>query len=148
MKIADITKIAGSDKRRSRVGRGRGSGKGKTCGRGHNGAGQRSGPRRSAMQEGGQMPTFRRLPKRGFSNAQFATRYSVVNVASIEERFESGTHVTKQLLIETGLVRDKKLAVKVLGDGELSKKLSVDATKFSKSAKAKIEAAGGTANVC
>jgi len=148
MNIADITKIAGSDKRRSRVGRGRGSGKGKTCGRGHNGAGQRSGPRRSIMQEGGQMPTFRRLPKRGFSNAQFATRYNIVNLASIEERFESGTHITKQLLLETGLVRDKKLAVKILGNGALSKKVSVDAEKFSQSARAKIEAVGGTANVC
>ncbi len=148
MNIADITKVAGADKRRSRVGRGRGSGKGKTSGRGHNGAGQRSGPRRSVMQEGGQMPTFRRLPKRGFSNAMFKTRYSIVNVASIEERFESGTHITKQLLLETGLVRDKKLPVKILGDGALSKKLSVDATKFSKSAREKIEAAGGAANVC
>lgn len=148
MNIADITKVAGADKRRSRVGRGRGSGNGKTSGRGHNGAGQRSGPRRSAMQEGGQMPTFRRLPKRGFSNAKFATRYNVVNVASIEERFESGTHVTKQLLLESGLVRDKKLPVKILGDGALSKKLSIDAAKFSKSAREKIEGAGGTANMC
>lgn len=94
------------------------------------------------------MPTFRRLPKRGFNNAQFTTRYSVVNVASLEERYEADTHVTKQSLLEVGLVRNKHLPVKILGNGSLSKKLTVDATKFSKSAKEKIEAAGGTTNTC
>ena len=94
------------------------------------------------------MPTFRRLPKRGFNNAQFTTRYSVVNVASLEERYEADTHVTKQSLLEVGLLRNKHLPVKILGNGSLSKKLTVDATKFSKTAKEKIEAAGGTANTC
>ena len=148
MNITDITKVAGAEKRRNRVGRGRGSGNGKTCGRGNNGAGQRSGPRRNAMQEGGQMPTFRRLPKRGFNNAQFTTRYSVVNVASLEERYEANAHVTKQSLLEVGLVRNKQLDVKILGNGSLSKKLTVDAAKFSKTAQEKIEAAGGTVNIC
>jgi len=148
MNIADITKIAGADKRRNRVGRGRGGGDGKTCGRGNKGAGQRAGPRRSVMQEGGQMPTFRRLPKRGFNNAQFTTRYSVVNVASLEERYEANAHVTKESLLQRGLLRNKQLPVKILGNGTLSKKLTVDAAKFSETAKEKIESAGGKANIC
>jgi len=147
MNITEITRVAGAEKRRRRVGRGRGSGSGKTCGRGNKGAGQRSGPRRNVMQEGGQMPTFRRLPKRGFNNAQFTTRYSVVNVASLEDRYEADAHVTRDSLLELGLLRDKQLPVKILGNGKLSKKLTVDAAKFSKSAKEKIEAAGGTANI-
>lgn len=145
MNIADITKQAGADKRRSRVGRGRGSGHGKTCGRGHKGCGQRSGWRQRGMQEGGQMPTFRRMPKRGFSNAQFKTRYNIVNVSSLERAFDSGAHVTSQALCEAGLIPNLKLAVKVLGNGELTKKLKVDAAKFSKSAMEKITAAGGEA---
>lgn len=93
------------------------------------------------------MPTFRRLPKRGFNNAQFATCYSVVNVASLEERYEADAHVTKQSLLEVGLLRNKRLPVKILGNGSLSKKLTVDAAKFSKTAQEKIEAAGGTVNI-
>ena len=143
MDLTEIGKLAGPDKRPRRVGRGRGSGKGKTCGRGHKGAGQRSGFRSRGLQEGGQMPTFRRLPKRGFSNAQFTTRYSVVNVAALEERFEAGAHVTPQFLLEAGLIRNLRLPVKVLGDGVLTKQLTVDAAKFSKTAKEKIQAAGG-----
>jgi len=147
MNIGDITKLAGSHKRRMRVGRGRGSGKGKTSGRGNKGSGQRSGWRRRALQEGGQMPTFRRMPKRGFSNAQFATRYSIVNVGSLESRFEPGAHVTPQSLREVGLIRNLRLPVKVLGDGDLVKKLTVDAAKFTKSAIEKIQAVGGEARV-
>ncbi len=147
MKIAEITKLAGSEKRRRRVGRGRGSGQGKTSGRGHKGFGQRSGWRTRGMQEGGQMPTFRRIPKRGFSNVRFATRYSVVNVEAIEARFEAGDHVTPQFLLEAGLIRNLRYPVKVLGNGTLGKKLTVDAAKFSRSAQEKIEAAGGQARV-
>jgi large subunit ribosomal protein L15 len=147
MNIAEITKLGGTNKRPRRLGHGRGSGKGKTCGRGHKGAGQRSGARTRGMAEGGQMPTFRRLPKRGFSNAQFTTRYSVVNVAALEARFEVGGHVTPQSLLEAGLIRNLRCPVKILGDGTLTKKLAVDAAKFTKSAKEKIEAAGGEVRV-
>ena len=143
MNIAEITKLAGSDKRRKRLGRGRGSRQGKTCGRGHKGGGQRSGWRQRGMQEGGQMPTFRRMPKRGFSNARFTTRYSIVNVESLESRFTPGAHVTPQAMLEAGLISSLRIPVKVLGDGALTKKLIVDATKFSKSAQEKIQAAGG-----
>ena len=93
------------------------------------------------------MPTFRRLPKRGFNNAQFTTRYVVVNVEHLEVRFEAGAHVTAQALLEAGLIRNLRLPVKVLGTGMLSKKLRVDAAKFSRTAKEKIEGAGGEARV-
>ena len=147
MNINEITEIAGRHKRRKRVGRGRGSGMGKTCGRGHKGAGQRSGWTSRGQFEGGQMPTFRRLPKRGFSNVQFATRYGIVNIGSLEDRYEAGAHVTAQSLLEVGLLRTVRYPVKVLGDGILTKKLTVDAAKFSKSAMEKIQAAGGDARV-
>lgn len=90
------------------------------------------------------MPTFRRLPKRGFTNVLFARRFSIVNIASLDERFESGAHVTPQALLEKGLVRDLTLPVKILGNGTLTKKLQVDVAKCSGSAREKIEAAGGT----
>lgn len=147
MNIADITKQAGAHKRKKRVGRGRGSGSGKTSGRGHKGAGSRSGFTHRGLQEGGQMPTFRRMPKRGFSNVQFETRYNIVNVESLESRYEAGAHVTAQALLEEGLVRNLRFPVKVLGNGTLTKKLIVDAAKFSKSAAEKIQAAGGEARV-
>jgi len=147
MEIGEITKLAGKNQRRKRVGRGRGSGHGKTCGRGNKGAGQRSGWRRRGMQEGGQMPTFRRMPKRGFSNVRFATRYNIVNVGSLESRFEAGSHVTSQVLLKASLIRHLRYPVKVLGDGALTKKLIVDGAKFSKSAMEKIEAAGGEARI-
>ena len=147
MNIADITKLAGANKRGKRLGRGRGSGRGKTCGRGHKGAGQRAGAGRRGLSEGGQMPTFRRIPKRGFSNARFMTRYSVVNVASLEKRFEAGAHVTPQSLLEVGLIRNLRDPVKILGEGQLTKRLIVDAAKYSETAKEKIQAAGGEARV-
>lgn len=147
MNITEITKLAGSDKRRKRVGRGAGSGSGKTSGRGHKGAGQRSGWTGRGLQEGGQMPTFRRLPKRGFSNVQFATRYGIVNVGSLELRYDAGAHVTLQSLLEVGLIRNLRHPVKVLGDGALTKKLTVDAAKFSKAAIEKILAVGGEAKL-
>ena len=147
MNITEITKQGGKCRRRRRIGRGPGSGSGKTSGRGHKGAGQRSGSRSFDMSEGGQMPTFRRLPKRGFSNALFKTRYSVVNVSDLENRFDANAHVTPKALHESGLIRNLRLPVKILGNGELTKKLKVDAAKFSKSAKQKIESAGGAAQV-
>lgn len=148
MNITEITELAGADKRPKRRGRGRGSGLGKTAGRGHKGGGQRAGWGIRGLQEGGQMPTFRRLPKRGFSNVQFATRFQVVNVGDLDERFEAGAHVTAEALDQVGLIRHRRLAVKVLGNGSLSKKLTVDAAKFSASAREKILAAGGEARDC
>jgi len=143
MNITEITKLAGPDKRRKRLGRGESSGKGKTCGRGNKGAGQRAGAGIRGLQEGGQMPTFRRMPKRGFSNAKFTTRYAVVNVGDLEENFEPGTHVTAQVLLEARLIRNRRAPVKVLGEGELTKKLRVDAARFSATAAEKIQRAGG-----
>lgn len=147
MNLNQITKLAGADKRRTRVGRGRGSGLGKTSGRGHKGAGQRAGWSGRVLQEGGQMPVFRRVPKRGFSNARFTTRYQVVNVAALERNFEPNAEVTPEALKESGLISDARKPVKILGDGELAKKLTVVAAKFSEAALKKIEAAGGTARV-
>lgn len=147
MELAEITKLAGRHKRRRRVGRGPGSGRGKTCGRGHKGGGSRAGWKIRGMAEGGQMPIFRRLPKRGFNNAQFATRFNIVNVADLEQRFEQGAHVTAAALHDAGLIRRKKLGVKVLGEGALTKALTVEATRFSKQAAAKISAAGGEVKV-
>jgi len=93
------------------------------------------------------MPTFRRMPKRGFSNFKFATRYQTVNVGRLEEKFDAGAHVTPQALLEAGLIRNVRLPVKVLGDGELTKKLVVGVAKYTGSAKTKIEQAGGEARV-
>jgi large subunit ribosomal protein L15 len=99
------------------------------------------------MKEGGQMPAFRRMPKRGFSNARFRTVYSVINVEDLEARFEAGDRVTPIALVEAGLIRDVRHPVKVLGQGELKKNLMVDAAKYSKQAMEKIKAAGGEARV-
>lgn len=93
------------------------------------------------------MPLFRRLPKRGFNNANFTTRYNIVNVADLEDRFEAGAHVTGAALCDVGLIRDMKLGLKILGDGALTKKLTVEAAKFSKQAAEKIAAAGGDVKV-
>ena len=146
MMIHEITQLAGKHKRRKRIGRGHGSGRGKTAGRGHKGAGSRAGFGGSLhpTYEGGQMPYFRRIPKRGFNNAVFAKRYSVVNVSALEERFDDGATVNPQVLEQVGLIRDTKLPVKILGTGELTKKLEVAAAKFSASASEKIEKAGGS----
>jgi large subunit ribosomal protein L15 len=147
MDIAEITKLAGRHKKRKRIGRGPGSGSGKTAGRGHKGAGSRAGWSGRGASEGGQMPLFRRLPKRGFNNAQFATRFCIVNVDELDKKFESGAHVTADALIAAGLIRNKRLGVKVLGNGNLTKKLTVDAAKFSTQAAEKIAAAGGEAKI-
>ncbi len=145
MDLANILKAGGRRRPRKRLGRGIGSGQGKTAGRGHKGAGSRAGFRRRALSEGGQMPVFRRVPKRGFSNVQFRTEYSVVNVSDLEARFEAGARVSAMALVEAGLIRNTRLPVKVLGDGDLTKRLVVEAVKFSQSAAAKIVAAGGEA---
>ena len=142
----EITSVAGKYKSRKRVGRGSGSGSGKTCGRGHKGSGSRAGSSAVSLFEGGQMPLFRRIPKRGFSNFKFATHYEVVNVLQLE-RFDDGSTVSVEQLSDAGLVDSCKSKVKILGDGELTKKLDVNAHKFSKTAEQKIVASGGTAKV-
>lgn len=149
MMIHEITVKVGSHKRRKRVGRGPGSGRGKTCGRGQNGAGSRAGASGSirAGREGGQMPFFRRIPKRGFSNARFRTVFSIVNVQALDARFDDGAQVNPEALVQVGLIRDTKLPVKILGDGQTKKKLTVTAAAFSKAAMEKITKAGGTTSV-
>ncbi len=142
----EITSKVGKHKRRRRVGRGTGSGHGKTCGRGHKGAGSRAGSVSVSLYEGGQMPLFRRLPKRGFSNVKFATRCEIVNICQLE-RFEDGSSVSVEQLSDAGLIDSSKSKVKILGKGDLTRKLEVTAHKFSKSAEEKIAASGGTAKV-
>ena len=145
MKLHELKPAEGSVKTPLRKGRGTGSGLGKTAGRGHKGQKARSGGGVRPGFEGGQMPLARRLPKRGFTNI-FATVYSEVNLKDLE-RFEEGTVVTPELLKETGLVKKANDGVKILGGGELTRKLTVRAHKFSKSAQEKIEASGGRAEV-
>jgi len=147
MYMHEITAIAGAYKKRKRVGLGKGSGHGKTCGRCHKGDGSRSGFALPLTYEGGQMPLFRRLPKRGFNNANFTTRYEVVNVSQLERLFEDGAAVGVQELYVAGLLDSQASRVKILGDGELTKKLNVSAHKFSKSAEQKISGCGGTIKV-
>jgi len=142
----EITSVVGKHKARRRLGRGTGSGHGKTCGRGHKGSGSRAGSSSRSLYEGGQMPLFRRLPKRGFSNYKFETRYEIVNVSQLE-RFDEGALVGMEELSDAGLINSLKNKVKILGDGELTKKLDVVAHKFSKTAEQKIMASGGTAKV-
>jgi large subunit ribosomal protein L15 len=146
MMISDITSKAHRNKSRKRVGRGLGSGHGKTSCRGSKGMGQHSTEQARRMTEGGQMPMFRRIPKRGFSNANFRVAYQVVNVGDLDG-FDAGTKVTAALLESTGLIRDSKQPVKILGTGELKKKLEVEASKFSETAQRKITEAGGQAKV-
>jgi len=138
----EITSIAGKHKRRRRVGRGSGSGHGKTCGRGHKGGGSRAGSTSVSLYEGGQMPLFRRLPKRGFNNFKFAKRCEIVNVCQLEQ-FEDGAVVGVEQLSGAGLIDNIKSRVKILGKGDLTKKLQVTAHKFSKNAEQKIAASGG-----
>jgi len=142
----EITSVVGKHKLRKRIGRGPGSGHGKTSTRGHKGQGARSGAPGIMLKEGGQMPLYRRIPKRGFSNYDFENRYEIVNVSQLE-RFEEGTAVGVEQLSDAGLVRRHGAKVKILGDGELTKKLQVSAHKFSKTAEQKIVASGGTAKV-
>ena len=142
----EITSVAGKHKPRRRVGRGTGTGHGKTCGRGHKGGGSRAGSTSVTLHEGGQMPLFRRLPKRGFSNYKFAIRCEIVNVSQLE-RFQDGADVGIEQLSTAGLIGSAKSKIKILGKGDLTKKLQVTAHKFSKTAEQKIVASGGTAKV-
>ena len=145
MKLHELAPAAGSTRERFRVGRGHGSGNGKTAGKGHKGQNARAGGGVRPGFEGGQMPLYRRLPKRGFKN-HFATHYAIVNVSDLNP-FEDGAVVDAAALTAAGLVNDQLDGIKILGNGELTKKLTVHATAFSESAKAKIEAAGGKAEV-
>jgi large subunit ribosomal protein L15 len=142
MELNNLKPKKGARHAKKRVGRGPGSGHGKTAGRGEKGQKSRSGFSRSLGFEGGQMPLHRRLPKRGFTNI-FKKDYAVVNVSDLE-RFDNGATVDEAALRSAGLVKGQHDGVKVLGDGELSRKLTVSATKFSKSAREIIEKAGGT----
>ena len=146
MKLHELSKVEGSTHRRKVVGRGPGSGHGKTSGRGEKGQKARSGGGVHIWFEGGQTPLYKRLPRRGFSNARFATKYAVVNVADLN-RFKDGEVVTPELLIESGLVKKELNGIKILGNGTLEKKLTVKANRFTNSAIAKIEELGGTTEV-
>ena len=146
MKLHDLKPDPGSKRRRKRVGRGIAAGQGKTAGRGSKGQGSRSGGGKGPYFEGGQLPLVRRLPfKRGFTNI-FGITYQEVNVDMLEARFDEGALVNGESLVGVGLVRDADKPIKVLGRGELGKKLEVHANKFSKSAAQKIESAGGSVN--
>ena len=145
MKLNELKPALGSTTSPRRVGRGVGSGLGKTSGKGHKGAKARSGGGKGPGFEGGQMPLTRRLPKRGFTNI-FATEYAIVNVSKLD-MFEDGAVVGAKELIEAGLIKKELDGVKILGNGELTKKLTVRAAKFTGAAKEKIEALGGKAEV-
>jgi len=145
MKLHELQPAAGSTTAAKRLGRGSGSGLGKTSGKGHKGAKARSGGGKRPGFEGGQMPLYRRVPKRGFTNV-FRTVYETVNVERLEA-FENGAVITAQTLVEAGIIHHADAALKILGNGELTKKLTVKADKFTASAKEKIEAVGGTAEV-
>ena len=146
MSLNNLRPPKGAKHARKRVGRGPGSGHGKTASRGHKGAKSRSGFRFKRGFEGGQMPLHRRVPKRGFNNI-FRVEYAVINLDTLELVFEAGSEVTPEVLRERGLVRETGIPVKVLGRGDISKKLTVRAHKFSGTAAEKIAAAGGTAEV-
>ena len=146
MKLNNIHPALGATTVSKRVGRGTGSGNGKTAGKGHKGQNARSGGGVRPGFEGGQLPLFRRLPKRGFTNAKFKTVYVVINLSDLE-KFENGAVVTPELLHEMGIIKKGLDGVKVLGNGTLTKKLVVKANKFSDTAASKIEELGGKAEV-
>jgi large subunit ribosomal protein L15 len=146
MGLENLKPAHGSTHSKKRIGRGHGSGQGAQAGRGHKGAQSRSGFKFKRGFEGGQMPLHRRVPKRGFHNP-FRTEYAVVNLDAIEKQFESGAEVTPELLREKGLVHGKRAPIKVLARGDVSKKLTVKAHKFSGKAAEKLAAAGGAAQV-
>ena len=145
MKLHELKPAEGARKEPKRKGRGIGSGNGKTAGKGHKGQNARSGGGVRLGFEGGQTPLFRRLPKRGFTNIN-RKDYAIVNLDTLN-RFEDGTEVTPALLIETGIVSKEKAGIKILAKGNIEKKLTVKANKFSSTAKEAIEAAGGTTEV-
>ncbi|AEE97309.1 50S ribosomal protein L15 [Mahella australiensis] len=145
MKLHELKAVEGARKSPKRVGRGTGSGLGTTSGRGNKGQNARSGGRVRPGFEGGQMPLTRRLPKVGFTNI-FAKEYAEINVAALE-RFDNGAEITPEVLKQEGVIKNIKDGVKILGDGQLTKSLTVKAHKFSKTAQQKIESAGGKAEV-
>ena len=145
MKLHELAPAAGSTTASKRLGRGVGSGLGKTSGKGHKGAKARSGGGKRPGFEGGQMPLYRRIPKKGFTNI-FGTEYAEVNVGQLEV-FNDGVVVNAELLKAAGIIKKTMDGVKILGNGELTKKLTVEAAKFTESAKQKIEAVGGKAEV-
>ena len=146
MKLHTMYANEGATATRKRVGRGTSSGHGKTSGKGHKGQNARSGGGVRPGFEGGQLPLFRRLPKRGFTNAKFKTTYATINLSDLN-KFEEGTEITPELLKDMGILKNQLDGVKVLGNGKLEKKLVVKANKFSETAKEAIEALGGKAEV-
>lgn len=144
MMIHEITTKTGKHKKRVRVGRGEASGLGKTSGRGHKGAKSRSGWSLKPQYQGGQINFIQKMPKRGFSNFEFETIYAIVNVKAIDAVVNNGDEVSAESLAAAGLIRDTKLPLKILGEGEITKKIKVTANRFSASAKTKIEKAGGS----
>ncbi|MCX7748608.1 MAG: 50S ribosomal protein L15 [Clostridia bacterium] len=146
MKLFELQPTPGSSELPRRKGRGPGSGNGKTAGKGHKGQNARAGGGVRPGFEGGQMPLYRRVPKRGFNNSLFAKKYAEINVSDLNA-FENGATITQDMLKEKGLVKKVYDGVAVLGNGEISKKLTVQAAKFTKAASSKIEAAGGKVEV-
>jgi large subunit ribosomal protein L15 len=146
MKLYNLKPSPGSKKLPNRKGRGHATGNGKTAGRGHKGQNSRSGGGVRPGFEGGQMPLYRRLPKRGFNNKRFATVYTEVKLSSFA-MFAEGDVVTEEVMLEKGLVKKLNDGIVILGNGELNKKLTIKASRFTKSAKEKIESAGGKAEV-
>jgi len=146
MKLHELKPAQGSTKARKRVGRGTGSGLGTTAGRGNNGQNSRSGGGVRPGFEGGQMPLFRRIPKRGFNNTRFAKVYTTLNVETLDG-FDADMVITPEVLLEYGVIKKVNDGVKILGNGELTKSFTVRAHKFTQSALKKIEAAGGKAEV-
>lgn len=146
MKLHELEKNIGATHAKKRVGRGSGSGLGKTCGRGQKGQKARSGSSINPVFEGGQLPLYRRLPKRGFKNALFKTRYATVNVGDLNV-FEDGTVITPELLIEKGIIKKELDGLKILGNGKLNHKITIQANKFSTSALEKIKESGSKAEV-
>jgi len=146
MKLHELSPSKGSTHSKKRVGRGTGSGLGTTAGRGMNGQNSRSGGGVRPGFEGGQMPLFRRLPRKGFSNARFKKSWTILNVEELNV-FENDTVITPELLIESGLIKKLNDGIKILGNGEIEKKLTIKANKFTQTAIQKIEAVGGKAEV-
>ena len=147
MNIHDLSPAPGSRKKAKRLGQGIASGTGKTAGKGHKGHKARAGGGVRPGFEGGQMPLARRVPKRGFNNARFAREYQIVNVSSLNDKFEAGREVTAHDLLNAGLIRSASLPVKILAKGELAKALTLKVDAVSDGARAKIEAAGGKVEV-
>ena len=146
MKLNELQKSPEA-KSRKRIGRGPGSGMGKTATKGQKGQKSRSGVSISAWFQGGQTPLYRRVPKRGFNNAQFTTRYATINLSDLNKFFNDGDEVTPEILKERGIIKKQLDGIKVLGNGELEKKLTVKANRFSSTAVTEIESAGGKAEV-